>query len=157
MWNTWLHSPQTVVKGVVGVVVSRRYFARFSWRKGKQGDKGTVMSAWYTTRDQQPKAQQNETRNSLKGQSSPGILHDGQHPSNGTRQIPQTSPSSSWSWFVFPVFQRHWATALQCLMWTFIDWYAFVWCVVDDEFVGATRLCEEEGLGLFGVVYALWY
>ena len=61
---------------------------------------------------------QRKTTNALSGQSSPGILHDGQHPSYGTRQIPHTSPSSSGS--LFPVFQRHCATALQCLMWTFI-------------------------------------
>lgn len=45
--------------------------------------------------------------NVLNGQSSPGILQDGQHPSNGTRQIPQTSPSLSSSCSGLPVSQRH--------------------------------------------------
>ena len=58
-------------------------------------------------------------RHALNGQSSPGILHDGQHPSYGTRQIPHTSSSSSF-WSADPVFQRHCATALQCLMCTFM-------------------------------------
>lgn len=68
-----------------------------------------------------PSALQQEVTHSLKGQSSPGILQVGQHPSKGTRQIPQTSPSlSSLFGSDFPVSHRHCATACQCLMVTFM-------------------------------------
>jgi hypothetical protein len=62
----------------------------------------------------------------LSGQSSPGTLQLGQHASNATRQMPQTSPSSSSceadgpGSVVVPVSQRHWATPCQCLMTTFM-------------------------------------
>ena len=60
-------------------------------------------------------------RCSLSGQSSPGILHDGQQPSYGTRQIPQTSPSPSGSsGSVEPVSQRHCAIACQFFTVTFM-------------------------------------
>ena len=58
----------------------------------------------------------------LSGQSSPGTLQAGQHASKGSRQIPQTSSSSSSSvWLTgLPVFQRHSATACQDLIVIFI-------------------------------------
>lgn len=57
----------------------------------------------------------------ISGQSSPGILHDGQQPSYGTRQIPQTSPSLSVSsCSVEPVSQRQCATACQYFTLTFM-------------------------------------
>ena len=49
-------------------------------------------------------------RDSLSGQSSPGTLHDGQQPSNGTRQIPHTSSSSAAS-PALPVSHCHCAIA----------------------------------------------
>ena len=57
---------------------------------------------------------------SLKGQSSPGILHEGQHPSYGTRQMPQTSISPSSSTSSEPVSQRHCAIACHRFTVTFI-------------------------------------
>ena len=65
-------------------------------------------------------------KNVLNGQSSPGILQDGQHPSYGTRQIPQTSPSLSSSCSGLPVSQRHCATACHRLTITFmcIFWHS---------------------------------
>lgn len=56
----------------------------------------------------------------LSGQSSPGILHEGQQPSYGTRQIPHTSPSPSSSASAAPVSQRHWAIACQFFTCTFM-------------------------------------
>jgi len=83
----------------------------------------------------------------LKGQSSPGVLQEGQQASNATRQIPQRSSSLSSlllllvvvvvvvSWgcwgseelvllllllLVLRVSQRHWAMAFQRLTITFI-------------------------------------
>ena len=77
----------------------------------------------------------NRHRCSLSGQSSPGILHDGQQPSYGTRQIPQTSPSPSGSsGSVEPVSQRHCAIACQFFIVTFI-WYA---CIAEAQKVGWT-------------------
>lgn len=77
----------------------------------------------------------------LSGQSSPGILHEGQQPSNGTRQIPQTSPSPSSSGSWVPVSQRHWAIACHFLMLTFID--ASSGCTMDKEGRGTTGAREE--------------
>lgn len=78
----------------------------------------------------------------LSGQSSPGILHDGQHPSKGTRQIPQTSLSPSVSSDpVFPVSQRHCATACQCLTVTFI-----IECIIED--VHVTSFYHHSNLSL---------
>jgi hypothetical protein len=62
-------------------------------------------------------------RHALSGQSSPGILHAGQHASYGTRQIPHTSSSSSSSPGAggAPVSQRQAAIAFQDLTVTFIE------------------------------------
>ena len=56
---------------------------------------------------------------SLKGQSSPGVLHPGQHASYATRQIPQTS-NSSFSSSLLPVSHLQDAIACQCLTVTFM-------------------------------------
>ena len=77
----------------------------------------------------QRKKEKEKKKTQLSGQSSPGILQEGQHPSNDTRHIPHTSPSSSSSaspLLTFPdsdslpMSQRHWATAFQCLTVTFM-------------------------------------
>jgi hypothetical protein len=60
------------------------------------------------------------TKDLLNGQSSPGTLHVGQHPSKGTRQIPQTSSSGSPFSSVLPVSHCHWAMACHCLTMTFM-------------------------------------
>lgn len=78
----------------------------------------------------------------LSGQSSPGILQLGQQPSNGTLQMPQTSPSSSVVWCSVPVSQRHVATACQCFTVTFIGG-------------GAESKREKLNETLFGCVDAL--
>lgn len=49
---------------------------------------------------------------SLNGQSSPGYLHTGHTPSNGTRQIPQTSSLGT--------SHCHTLTAFHCLIFTFM-------------------------------------
>ena len=59
-------------------------------------------------------------RNLLNGQSSPGTLQVGQHPSKGTRQIPHTSSSGSPFSSVLPVSHCHWAMACHCLTMTFM-------------------------------------
>jgi hypothetical protein len=59
-------------------------------------------------------------RDLLNGQSSPGTLQVGQHPSKGTRQIPHTSSSGSPFSSVLPVSHCHWAMACHCLTMTFM-------------------------------------
>jgi hypothetical protein len=61
-------------------------------------------------------------RDLLNGQSSPGTLQVGQHPSKGTRQIPHTSSSGSPFSSVLPVSHCHWAMACHCLTMTFMVW-----------------------------------
>jgi hypothetical protein len=60
------------------------------------------------------------TRDILSGQSSPGTLQVGQHPSKGTRHIPHTSSSGSPFSSVLPVSHCHWAIACHCLTMTFM-------------------------------------
>jgi len=62
-------------------------------------------------------------RDLLNGQSSPGTLQVGQHPSKGTRQIPHTSSSGSPFSSVLPVSHCHWAMACHCLTMTFMVWF----------------------------------
>ena len=59
-------------------------------------------------------------RGLLNGQSSPGTLQVGQHPSKGTRQIPHTSSSGSPFSSDLPVSHCHWAMACHCLTMTFM-------------------------------------
>ena len=59
-------------------------------------------------------------RDLLNGQSSPGTLQVGQHPSKGTRQIPHTSSSGSPFSSVLPVSHCHWAMACHRLTMTFM-------------------------------------
>jgi hypothetical protein len=61
-------------------------------------------------------------RDLLNGQSSPGTLQVGQHPSKGTRQIPHTSSSGSPFSSILPVSHCHWAMACHCLTMTFMVW-----------------------------------
>lgn len=61
-------------------------------------------------------------RDLLNGQSSPGTLQVGQHPSKGTRQIPHTSSSGSPFSSVLPVSHCHWAMACHFLTMTFMVW-----------------------------------
>jgi hypothetical protein len=63
-----------------------------------------------------------DKRGLLNGQSSPGTLQVGQHPSKGTRQIPHTSSSGSPFSSVLPVSHCHWAMACHCLTMTFMMW-----------------------------------
>jgi hypothetical protein len=74
-------------------------------------------------------------RDLLNGQSSPGTLQVGQHPSKGTRQIPHTSSSGSPFSSVLPVSHCHWAMACHFLTMTFMVWVrdAFVCLCVRDE------------------------
>ena len=60
------------------------------------------------------------TKDVLNGQSSPGTLQVGQHPSKGTRHIPHTSSSGSPFSSVLPVSHCHWAMACHCLTMTFM-------------------------------------
>ncbi len=62
-------------------------------------------------------------RDLLNGQSSPGTLQVGQHPSKGTRQIPHTSSSRSPLSSILPVSHCHWAMACHCLTMTFMVWF----------------------------------
>ena len=68
-------------------------------------------------------------RDSLSGQSSPGTLHDGQQPSNGTRQIPHTSSSSAAS-PALPVSHCHCAIACHRRTCTFMLACVYVYVYV---------------------------
>ncbi|KAG9050718.1 hypothetical protein FS837_003056 [Tulasnella sp. UAMH 9824] len=95
-------------------------------------DMRTLAVNWRNKRKSFGSSQQPVTRHMdlLSGQSSPGTLQFGQHPSNGTRQIPQMSSSSSSSSappvavtslsLSLPVAHLQCATACQSLTTTFI-------------------------------------
>jgi hypothetical protein len=80
-------------------------------------------------------------RDLLNGQSSPGTLQVGQHPSKGTRQIPHTSSSGSPFSSVLPVSHCHWAMACHCLTMTFMVWFERRVCLA---------LCTRRDRGTFG-------
>ena len=121
MWNTWLHSPHTTTTTKSALAAPSKKNNRPK-REGRRRKK--------------------EEEAQLSGQSSPGILQLGQQPSNGTLQMPQTSPSSSVVWCSVPVSQRHVATACQCFTVTFIGG-------------GAESKREKLNETLFGCVDAL--
>jgi hypothetical protein len=80
-------------------------------------------------------------RDLLNGQSSPGTLQVGQHPSKGTRQIPHTSSSGSPFSSVLPVSHCHWAMACHCLTMTFMVWFEGRVCL---------SLCTRQDCGMAG-------
>lgn len=80
-------------------------------------------------------------RDLLNGQSSPGTLQVGQHPSKGTRQIPHTSSSGSPFSSVLPVSHCHWAMACHCLTMTFMVGFERRVCL---------PLCTRQDVGTVG-------
>jgi hypothetical protein len=85
----------------------------------------------------------NNTSHVLRGQSSPGVLQVGQHPSNATRQIPHTSSSSSSSTCSVdsvPMSHFQCAIACQCFTFTFIMvWWCNFVCVKRPALNDITR------------------